>query len=86
MTAQQKRLFVNSNEDGSRLALRQSIGQQTINRALDKRLREKIINYDREATKLELRGQNDAADVLRKAADKLRTIMRNEPGSLSGSA
>lgn len=78
MTAQQKRLFVNSNEDSARVALRQSIGQQTVNRALDKRLREKVINYDREATKLELRGQADAADVLRKAADKLRAIMRSE--------
>lgn len=86
MAAQQKRLFVNSNEDSSRVALRQSIGQQTVNRALDKRLREKIVNYDREATKLELRGQADAADVLRKAADKLRTIMRSEAAHPNDSA
>lgn len=86
MATAQQPLFANTHEDSDRLALRQSIGQQTVNRALEKRLREKVKNYDREAAKLELRGQTDAAEVLRKAADKIRNLMLNAPATQNSGA
>ena len=46
---------------------------------LDRRLREKISNYERAARKLQVAGQNDAADALVKAACRLRHITTNAP-------
>ena len=47
---------------------------------LSDRLVEKYRNYERAAARLELRGESDAAEVLRKAAARLRKI-RNNPDS-----
>ncbi|HNR75968.1 MAG TPA: hypothetical protein PKM48_02485 [Parvularculaceae bacterium] len=41
---------------------------------LDKRLREKIGNYERAARKLKVVGQTDAAEALARAASRLRHI------------
>lgn len=50
---------------------------------LSDRLVEKYRNYERAAARLELRGESDAAEVLRKAAARLRKI-RNCPQSEDG--
>ncbi len=44
---------------------------------LTDRLAEKHRNYERAALRLELRGETDAADVLRRAAARLRLIRNN---------
>ncbi|MGE0183156.1 MAG: hypothetical protein AB7F91_09835 [Parvularculaceae bacterium] len=41
---------------------------------LNRRLHEKIENYERAARKLRISGQTDAADVLARAAGRLRHI------------
>ena len=73
-------------KDGTeRLALRRRLDRQRVSRALRQRLDEKIRAYDREAAKLEVRGQGDAAQVLRKAADKLRIItLKSDPETTGG--
>lgn len=43
---------------------------------LQRRLQEKIDSYEREARRLTLRGQLDAAKVLERAALRLKTIRR----------
>lgn len=43
---------------------------------LARRITEKCQNYDRAATRLELRGEADAAQVLRRAASRLRRLNR----------
>ena len=50
-----------------------------IKRQLEKRLSEKIKNYERAAAKLEIRGDDDSAGVLNKAAKRLRNITSNTP-------
>ncbi|MEQ8935577.1 MAG: hypothetical protein RIE56_07280 [Amphiplicatus sp.] len=50
---------------------------------LHRRLQEKIDSYEREAKRLTLRGQHDAATVLERAATRLKTIRREEPESVA---
>ena len=50
---------------------------------LRRRLQEKIDSYEREAKRLTLRGQHDAAKVLERAATRLKTIRRDEPESIA---
>ncbi len=50
-----------------------------IKRQLERRLNEKIKNYERAAAKLEIRGDDDSACVLHKAADRLRSIRASTP-------
>jgi len=45
-----------------------------VKRMLARRLAEKAKNYERAAAKLEIRGDGDAAEVLHRAADRLRHI------------
>ncbi len=45
---------------------------------LNERLREKYRNYERAAARLELRGELDAAELLRRAAGRAR-LLRNTP-------
>lgn len=45
---------------------------------LNARLKEKYRGYDRAAARLELRGEHDAANVLRRAASRVR-LLRNAP-------
>ncbi len=53
----------------------------TLAEQVSERLAEKHRNYERAATRLELRGEHDAADVLHKAAARLRLIRNaGEPG------
>lgn len=66
----------------ARLALRQSLDQRRVTRALQRRLAEKIDNYEREATKLDIRGQFDAAKVLRRAATNLRSLTNGPAGAV----
>jgi len=47
---------------------------------LHRRLREKYRNYERAAARLELRGEHDAADLLRKAASRARRL-KNMPAN-----
>lgn len=47
---------------------------------LNERLREKYRNYERAAVRLELRGELDAAALLRQAAGKVR-LLRNVPAA-----
>ena len=47
---------------------------QRVRRILQRRLNEKIRNYDRIASRLELRGEKDAAEVLQRAAGQLRAL------------
>lgn len=79
MTPQRTRLFNRTDDSITRFPARPTIGQEAVNRALSKRLQEKIRNYDREATKLEFRGQREAAQALRKAASQLKRITRTKP-------
>ncbi len=48
-----------------------------IKRQLKRRINEKIKNYERAAAKLEIRGDEDSATVLNKAANRLRPIAAN---------
>ncbi len=50
---------------------------------LTERLAEKYRNYERAAARLELRGERDAAKVLRRAAGRLR-LLKNTGTSQSG--
>jgi len=52
---------------------------QMIRRALARRLSEKIKNYEKAAARLAMRGEDDAADALQRAAGRLRTITKNVP-------
>lgn len=61
-------------DGATRLILRRNLDQQRTVRALRRRLREKIENYEREAARLDIRGQPDAAKVLRRAASNLKTL------------
>lgn len=47
---------------------------QRVRRMLQRRLFERIKNYERIASRLEMRGEKDAATVLSRAADQLRAI------------
>lgn len=58
----------------TRLILRRNLDQQRTARALRRRLADKIANYEREAARLDIRGQADAAKVLRRAATNLKTL------------
>ncbi|PQA88186.1 hypothetical protein [Hyphococcus luteus] len=50
---------------------------------LNRRLREKYRNYERAALRLELRGDYDSAQVLRRAAGRAR-LLRNRPANDRG--
>ena len=50
---------------------------------LNARLREKYRNYERAAARLELRGEHDAAELLRRAAGRAR-LLRNVPKPAEG--
>jgi len=50
---------------------------QSMARLLLLRLSEKSKNYDRAASRLEFRGDADSAQVLRKAATRLRSLTRS---------
>ena len=62
---------------GGGLTLHRTLNHQRVCRTLQRRLSEKIDNYEREASRLDLRGQVDAASVLRRAAANLRTLTGN---------
>ncbi len=47
---------------------------------LNRRLKEKYRNYERAALRLELRGDYDSAQVLRRAASRAR-LLRNRPAN-----
>ena len=47
---------------------------QLVRRTLHRRLCERIKNYERIASRLEMRGEKDAATVLSRAANQLRAI------------
>lgn len=53
-----------------------ALAARSITEMLSRRLSEKSENYDRAASRLELRGDRDSAQVLRKAAAKIRAITR----------
>lgn len=57
-----------------------------IRQALARRLSEKIKNYERAATKLEMRGEMDAAQALFQAAARLRAMTQNMPAETAKSA
>jgi len=61
--------------DTSRLAATQG---QALADQLNERLREKYRNYEKAAARLELRGDHDAAELLRRAAGKAR-MLKNAP-------
>lgn len=46
-----------------------------------RRLHGKIENFEREAARLALRGEEDAAHVLERAAWRLKVILKREPES-----
>lgn len=50
-----------------------------LSRALARRLAAKAANFDREASRLELRGQAEAAYVLRREAKRIGDIVLKEP-------
>ena len=52
------------------------LDQRCVSVMLARRITEKCHNYDRAASRLELRGEADAAKVLRRAADRLRRLNR----------
>ncbi|WP_425410498.1 hypothetical protein [Hyphococcus sp.] len=51
---------------------------QSLAEQLSQRLSEKYTNYERAAARLELRGEHDAAIVLRRAAGRLRLIRNGD--------
>ncbi|MEO1137055.1 MAG: hypothetical protein AAFW68_10695 [Pseudomonadota bacterium] len=55
---------------------------------LNNRLKEKYRGYERAAARLELRGEHDAATVLRKAASRVRLLRkaRHDPANDSASS
>ncbi|WP_428407277.1 hypothetical protein [Hyphococcus sp.] len=57
-------------------APRQILEGQALAYKLNERLREKYRNYERAALRLEIRGEYDAATVLRRAAGRVR-LLRN---------
>lgn len=54
-----------------------SLEQLQVRKALASRLDDKAAGYERAAARLELRGDEDAAKVLFKAADQLRGLINN---------
>ncbi|MHA7870964.1 MAG: hypothetical protein ACX939_01300 [Hyphococcus sp.] len=60
---------------------RRTIEMRTTAEVLSLRLEEKRLNYERAAMRLQLRGETDAADVLRRAADRIHrlTASRSSP-------
>ncbi len=50
---------------------------------LNERLREKYRSYERSAARLEIRGEHDAAQLLRRAAGRAR-LLRNRPANDEG--
>ena len=84
MASLNKRLFNTGHDNGRCAQARPAIGQEAVNRALAERLQDKIRNYHREAAKLEIRGQSDAALALREAAGQLKSIIRTKPNVAEG--
>ena len=82
MTPQRKRLFNRTDKTIARVPAPPMIGQEAVNRALSKRLQEKIRNYDLEAVKLAFRGERDAARALRKSASQLKRITRTKSDTI----
>lgn len=52
------------------------LDQRCVAAMLTRRLSEKRENYERAASRLELRGEADAAQVLRRAASRLQRLSR----------
>ncbi len=71
-----KPLFGETAQEGS--SHKAAIQGQELADQLNERLREKYRNYERAAARLELRGELDAAELLRRAAGKAR-LLRNTP-------
>ena len=61
---------------GTECSYQNMLEQKYVAAMLSRRLSEKHESYDRAASRLELRGEADAAQVLRRAASRLRTITR----------
>ena len=55
---------------------RDMLDERCVSMMLARRITEKCQNYDRAASRLELRGEADAAKVLRRAAERLRRLNR----------
>ena len=77
MTAFQTPLF-NKAAEKRKGSTAKTLDRSQVNRALAARLHEKIRNYEREAVRLESRGQTDAAQVLMREARKLRNLTREQ--------
>ena len=74
MTLQQNRSIDYAAEAGT--AQWRRVEQERVRRVLLGRLSTKIANLEREASRLNLRGQRDAAQVLSREARKLRALTR----------
>lgn len=61
---------------GQAASVPNTLVERSVSFALLQRLSEKSENYERAASRLELRGEIDAAKVLRRAAGRLRTLTR----------
>ncbi len=59
---------------GQEMLIADKLEDMRVKRVLARRLAEKAKNYERAAAKLEIRGDGDAAEVLLRAADRLRHI------------
>ncbi|MEZ5893585.1 MAG: hypothetical protein R3C58_10670 [Parvularculaceae bacterium] len=57
--------------------------EQELARRLNERLTEKGENYDRAAARLEMRGEHDAAKVLRQASARLKALTSNAKAVLA---
>ena len=57
---------------------RAAIGEKDVVRILSNRLEQKYLNYESIATRLEFKGETDAAQVLRRAAARLRLIQKDQ--------
>ena len=61
---------------GTDTSHRDMLEQRCVSTMLARRITEKCHNYERAARRLELRGEADAAQVLRRAASRLRRLNR----------
>jgi len=61
---------------GTDTSYQDMLEQRCVSTLLARRITEKCQNYDRAASRLELRGEADAAQVLRRAASRLRRLNR----------
>lgn len=68
--------FASRTVPAARLRVRE---REMLSRALARRLASRAANFDREASRLELRGQGEAALVLRREATRISQMILKEP-------